>query len=97
MRATLLRHDSSGFRGLFGPDRRDLHVLPRRRLPIGAGKDFGVHGINITIVVHQPVARLAPLFRTPFRIGETGGVELQVNGYYGLVDAFEVTLAFWID
>ncbi len=87
---TLLGLDAAGAFRLLRPHLCGLGILARCYAAIGAGKHCCVDGVDIAIIVEQPITPIAALFCTPFLIMEAGGVQVQLYRCNGLIWTFTI-------
>src|SRR5262245_51362191 len=92
--AALLGLHGASVGGDFRPDRRGLHPPPGTDLPIGAHERTVVDRVHVTIVVDDPVTRLAALLATPLSVGEAGCFEVEPYGKHEAIGPFSVLVSF---
>jgi hypothetical protein len=85
--------DAAGFCGHLGPHWRCFNVAAGTDTTVGPGEHLGIHRIDIPLIVHDPVAALAPLLAPPFPVGETIGIEVELNSNHGAIGSLSITAA----
>ena len=93
VRAAFLGRHAAGLGDGFGPDRRAFDEGAAAHLAIGSGEHVGVDGVDLALVVDQPVAALAALLVAPLAVGEALGLKQQLDGYHILVGLSAVAAA----
>ncbi len=74
----------------FGPYWCDLAVETQTLGAIGTGECVTIHRVHIPTIVYDPIAGLAGLPTAPLAIGETWGIEVQLDRHDQIARALDV-------